>query len=318
MIRASCLLLAGALASCGGGGGNGGPSGPPRITSVSPSPGSATGASPAEVEVRFDQAMDALTFRQQTFQLTWSGRDGSFSEGNEVTLQTLGLQLTSSRVAVLDLTALPPLPEDIYRLTLVGTGSPAILGASGEVLDGEYQGSFPSGNGIAGGDFTVFFQTSTAVLSMTPAPGSILSAAPSSIEVDTSPDVDPATVDANTFRLLGSGGDGNFHDGDEIEIAPASVSRVAAGRFRFALGSTVLPPDDYQVILAGAGTGMALQFDGTGDLATVPASVAFAPGSGSWCVECWVSLDDPAAASAMVSCADGNLVDGWLLSQDGS
>jgi len=130
--------------------------------------------------------------------------------------------------------------------------------------------------------------------------------------------VDPATVDATTFRLLGSGGDGNFHDGDEIEVAPASVSRIAAGRFRFDLGPTVLAPDDYQVILAGAGAGMALRFDGTDDVATIPGSVAFAPGSGSWCVECWVSLDDPSTASAMASCADGNLVDGWLLSQDGS
>jgi hypothetical protein len=270
------------------------------------------------VEVRFDQAMDALSFRQQTFQLTWSGGDGSFNEGNEVTLQTLTLRLTSSRVAELDLTGLPPLPEDLYRLTLVGTGTPAILSAAGEALDGEYSGGFPSGNGVAGGDFRIFFQTSTAVLSMTPAPGSVLTSAPSRIEVETSPDVDPATVDATTFRLLGSGGDGDFHDGDEIEIAPASVSRIAAGRFRFDLGATVLAPDDYQVILAGAGSGMALRFDGVDDLATIPGSAAFAPGSGSWCVECWVSLDDPAAASAMVSCADGNLVNGWLLGQDGS
>jgi hypothetical protein len=51
--------------------------------------------------------------------------------------------------------------NDTYRITLSGSGAVKILDLSGNALDGEYTGTFPSGNGAAGGDFVATFTVGT-------------------------------------------------------------------------------------------------------------------------------------------------------------
>jgi hypothetical protein len=46
---------------------------------------------------------------------------------------------------------------DRYAITLVGTPSAAILDLGGNALDGEPIRLLPSGDGVAGGDYTATF-----------------------------------------------------------------------------------------------------------------------------------------------------------------
>ncbi|MHC4490987.1 MAG: LamG domain-containing protein [Planctomycetota bacterium] len=317
MVRLGFLSAALLLGACGSGGGGGGPVGGPRVVSVSPAPGAFTGAPPTAIDVRFDQAMNAATIDDQTFLVTWSGGDGSFGDGNEVTIQALTLSFPSTDRVVFDLTTLS-LPDEFYRLRLVGTGSDPIRGDGGLALDGEFAGALPSGNGGAGGDFVMFFQTSLVVEALTPVPGSVLAAAPASIVARISSDVDPATVTAATFRVLRSGGDSNFRDDDEVVLTAAAIPQTGPAEFSFDLTGNPLPADSYQVTLAGGDAGRALHFsdaDGVADFVRVAAAPEFRPGTGSWTVECWVMIDDPTRANPLVECADGDFANGWRLGQ---
>jgi hypothetical protein len=318
MLRLVCLVAALLAGACGGGGGGGGaPVGGPRVVFVSPAPGEYTGAPPTAIEVRFDQTMNAATIDDQTFLVTWSGGDGSFNEGNEVTIQALTLTFPATDRVVFDLSTLL-LPDEFYRLRLVGTGTDPIRNDEGGALDGEFGGTLPSGNGGAGGDFVMFFQTSLVVEDLTPAPGAVLSAAPSSVVARLSSDVDPATVTRATFRVLRSGGDTDFTDDDEVVLTAAAITRTGPAEFTFDLTGVPLPADSYQVVLAGGDAGRALHFsdaDGTDDFVRVPGGPEFQPGSGSWTVECWVRIDDPARANPIIECADGDFSDGWRLGQ---
>ncbi|MHC5050430.1 MAG: LamG domain-containing protein [Planctomycetota bacterium] len=318
MLRLVCLGAALLLGACGGSGGGGGaPAGGPRVVSVSPAPGEFTGPAPTTIDVRFDQPMNAATIDDGTFLVTWSGGDGSFLEGNEVTIQALTLSFPAADRVVFDLATLF-LPDEFYRLRLVGTGPDPIRSDGGLALDGDFGGTLPSGNGASGADFVMFFQTSLVVEDLTPAPASALAAAPGSVVARLSSDVDPATVTAATFRVLRSGGDGNFRDDDEVLLSAASITRTGPAEFTFDLTGNPLPADNYQVTLAGADAGRALHFsdaDATGDFVRVAASSAFRPGTGSWTVECWVMLDDPARAGPLVECADGDFSNGWRLGQ---
>ncbi len=49
------------------------------------------------------------------------------------------------------------LPTDTYTVTMRSASNGIVDQALGESLDGEFNGSFPSGNGVAGGDFNFTF-----------------------------------------------------------------------------------------------------------------------------------------------------------------
>ncbi len=70
------------------------------------------------------------------------------------------------RSAVMDLTGVPAV-FDRYRVTLVGTGPAAILDLSGNALDGEPIRLLPSGDGIAGGDYTANFTVAGTLATLT-------------------------------------------------------------------------------------------------------------------------------------------------------
>jgi hypothetical protein len=69
------------------------------------------------------------------------------------------------RSAVMSLTGIASV-FDRYRVTLLGTGGAAILDLSGNALDGEPR-LLPSGDGIAGGDYTATFTVAGALSTLT-------------------------------------------------------------------------------------------------------------------------------------------------------
>lgn len=139
------------------------PSAPPstnpvRVTSLSVLPGSTLTQLPATVMAAFDRELNATTVDATTFVIERSGGDGTFGDGNEVAITPSAVTVPAANptTAVLDLGATPQV-DDTYRITLRGSGATVILDLGGNALDGEFGGTFPSGDGTAGGDFVAEF-----------------------------------------------------------------------------------------------------------------------------------------------------------------
>jgi len=235
--------------------------GPIQVASLSPAPGDTLNALPAQVVAGFSRDLDASTVNAMTFTLTASGGDGDFNSGNEVQINAAGISVPAANQAsaVFDLTGVA-LADDTYQVTLFGSGANLIMDLDANALDGEYSVAFPSGDGTAGGDFVAQFTISTApppvqVVSLTPASGAPLVTQPPEITAGFTLDLDPATVDATTFTLVASGGDGNFNSGNEVQVNATSISLSAANPAIaiFDLTGVVLANDTYQVSLLGDG-----------------------------------------------------------------
>ena len=92
----------------------------------------------------------------------------------------------------------------------------------------------------------------------------MLAAPPADVTAIFDRDPDPSTVNANTFILEASGGDGTFSDGNETSIAAANIS-VPAGNTStavFDLTGVVINDDAYRVRLLGDGPSVILDMDG--------------------------------------------------------
>ncbi|MBN1676797.1 MAG: Ig-like domain-containing protein [Kiritimatiellae bacterium] len=137
----------------------------------------------------------------------------------------------------------------------------------GTALDGEYSGSFPSGDGEAGGDFVATFTLNAsnfppAIATMTPTPGAVLDAPPPAVSVTFNKPVIGSLVDKGSFRLIRSGGDGVFGNANDVALQPKSVALVSSTEAAMDLAGIVLPNDLYQVTVSGSGAGSALKFSG--------------------------------------------------------
>lgn len=132
---------------------------PPAVVSLTPDPDSVIDAFPAEIRAGFDQEIDASTVNGMTFTLVRSGGDGQFSDGNEEIIVPASVTLSNvnPRLAIMDLSGVSAV-EDVYQVTLHGSGASMILGINGIALDGEFAGGLPSGDGKEGGDFAVQFE----------------------------------------------------------------------------------------------------------------------------------------------------------------
>jgi hypothetical protein len=133
------------------------PTNPIRVTSLSPLPGSTVAATPLSVTAVFDRELNASTVDSTTFRVRRSGGDGTFGNGNDVdiTPTSVTVPLANPMTAVFSTGAAVP-AIDTYEVRLVGTGT-AILDLAANALDGEFSGTFPSGNATAGGDFVAQF-----------------------------------------------------------------------------------------------------------------------------------------------------------------
>ncbi len=134
---------------------------PVRITSLTPEPGS-EGLAPDEIIATFDRELDVSTVNANTFLLEASGGDGTFDDGNEaaVTPASVTTPMLTPMSATLDLAGVT-LEDDTFRVRLLGSGASIILDIDANALDGEYTGTFPSGDGVQGGDFEATFVVST-------------------------------------------------------------------------------------------------------------------------------------------------------------
>lgn len=135
------------------------PSSPVRVSSMSPLPGSVEPMLPTSIMAIFDREIDATSLNTTTFLVDRSGGDGSFNDGNEVGITPVSATVPAANPssAVLDLTGVVSV-EDTYRVRLIGTGPATILDLDSNALDGEFSGTFPSGDGLQGGNFEAQFE----------------------------------------------------------------------------------------------------------------------------------------------------------------
>ena len=138
---------------------------PIKITSLSPAPLAVLAAPPAALIAGFDRDLDVSTVNLNTFILTASGGDGTFSDGNEMQIVSplISVPAGNQRSAVFDLTGVV-MADDDYQVTLSGSAPSMIMDLDGNSLDGEFNGVFPSGDFVAGGDFVTRFTIATPVV----------------------------------------------------------------------------------------------------------------------------------------------------------
>lgn len=137
---------------------------PIKVTSLAPQPGSALTAAPANVIAMFDRELDAASINALTFILEASGGDATFGDGNEtqITAAAITTPMTTPMSATFDLTGVA-LADDTYRVRLLGSGASVVMDIDANALDGEFSGTFPSGDDAAGGDFEATFSIATPV-----------------------------------------------------------------------------------------------------------------------------------------------------------
>jgi len=131
---------------------------PVRVTSLDPLPNSAVPMLPMTITAIFDRELNATTVDATTFLVERTGGDGTFGDGNEVSIIPVSVTVPNfnSQTAVFDMSTTSPV-EDTYQITLAGTGATVMLDLGGNALDGEFSGNFPSGDGTAGGNFVAEF-----------------------------------------------------------------------------------------------------------------------------------------------------------------
>jgi hypothetical protein len=241
---------------------------PPTVVAVTPSANAVLSqSSPSSVVVQFSEAMAAATVtNSSSFVVTGSGGDGGFSDGGEFNVAGTISYNSVTNQATFQFTG--ALANDMYRVQVVGTGG--AQDAAGNFLDGD-------ANGLAGGTFASTFvvaisngsdQTPPSVLSVVPTSGALLTQPFVSIDVVFSEEVVASSVtNAANFRVMASGGDQGFIDGNEVTVTPSQITFDAATRTaRFVLGGR-LPNDFYQIrLVANALRDLAgNRLDGNGD-----------------------------------------------------
>ena len=129
-----------------------------RVASLSPVPDSELETPPEEIIAMFDRELDVSTVNAETFIVEASGGDGTFADGNEQQVAAAGITTpdVTPASATFDLSGVA-LADDTYRVRLLGSGASVILDLDANALDGEFSGTFPSGDGAGGGDFEAVF-----------------------------------------------------------------------------------------------------------------------------------------------------------------
>ena len=101
------------------------------------------------------------------------------------------------------------------------------------------------------------------VSTISPAPNMNLDAGPMQISAGFDRDVDASTVNELTFLLEGSGGDGSFIEGNEVQIDGTGRVSVGANPASaiFDLTGVVLADDTYRISLLGNGANVIMDLD---------------------------------------------------------
>lgn len=101
------------------------------------------------------------------------------------------------------------------------------------------------------------------VSSLSPLPDSSLDQLPTSVMAVFDREVDPASITADTFTLVRSGGDGTFDDGNEVIVAADSVTvpSMSTSTAVMDLATALSVPDTYRITLVGTGPATILDLD---------------------------------------------------------
>ena len=200
-------------------------SSPIRVSSLSPLPDSMLAAAPLSIVAMFDRELDVSTINAMTFIVEASGGDTTFGDGNETLITATNITTTATS-ATFDSSGVN-LADDTYQVRLLGSGASIVMDLDANALDGEYTGTFPSGDGVPGGDFEAIFSLAT------PASGATLDDLQASLFTPTC-----ATGGCHTGPAGGSLPSGmDLSDADAsfaslvgvASIQQPSLSRVAAG-----------------------------------------------------------------------------------------
>jgi len=202
---------------------------PPRITGVVPGPGSVVAGGPnPQIVVSFSEPVADASVTPATFTVTRSGGDNSFLEGNEEVIA--GTLVTDFWSATATFTPDDPPVEDRYRIRIDGTAS--VTDLAGSTLDGEFGGTFPSGDGWAGGTFISEFtvDASGQLVYVWASPGGVGEVRV--WDVNGGGDIDPNDIAVrfgrgNTVRSITLGGEGAM---DGLCITVAGVDSIGSIR----------------------------------------------------------------------------------------
>src|SRR5262249_52971636 len=121
----------------------------PRATATSIAPGAVVPPGSLSYQVTFSEQMLASNLSSDDFSLRGNARAVNYS-ASSFSFNPSGTVLTLNYAG---------LPDDNYTLTLVSgaSGGTNFTDLTGNALDGEFSGSFPSGHGTAGGNFVSGF-----------------------------------------------------------------------------------------------------------------------------------------------------------------
>ena len=221
---------------------------PPHVIATTPMPGAVTQLTVSTVTLQFDKQISSNGVALTDATLIGAGADRQFGTADDVVVAIAGLrfgvdgkQLTASLSAPLDI--------GLYRFTVAGA---KITDRGGNQLDGEFGGTFPTGDGTFGGNFVYGFEVAGKVSSIFPIP--IFSSGgdqPSSIatadfDKDGHPDIAVASSSGNVGILFGAG-DGSFE-------AVQTLTGLAGAA---AIGAADLNKDGYADLVVGFAPGNA-------------------------------------------------------------
>ncbi|WP_169980340.1 S8 family serine peptidase [Tautonia rosea] len=155
-------------------------SNPQDISIYTPGGVAGVNQSPQSISFQINKDLDPLTVNSQTIVLQASGGDGIFGNANSPADRTIPLSglvsfdPTTNRIVIELASANLLLSNDLYRITLVGTGGNVIRDRQGNALDGEniatngLPGPLPSGDGFPGGNFILPFTIDTRAPEVVP------------------------------------------------------------------------------------------------------------------------------------------------------
>jgi hypothetical protein len=125
-----------------------------QLRATTPLDGETLAQPPREILIQASGELDIASLHPASISLKRSGGDGTFEDGNEVTLDRVTLSVHAPQVVSL---ALPPdaWVSDTYQLTLAGNTPPAVTGLNGLPIDGAELG-------MSGSDFILQFTVGAA------------------------------------------------------------------------------------------------------------------------------------------------------------
>jgi hypothetical protein len=128
------------------------------VSAVAPADGASVESLPDTLQITFNRDPLESSVDTSQFAVDASGGDGSFGDGNELSVNVASLGVAGSLIT-LDLTGAAG-GEDTYRIRVMPDGPPALTDTAGSVLDGD-------GDGSPGGVFESTFSVAAASGSVT-------------------------------------------------------------------------------------------------------------------------------------------------------